>query len=217
MGVIDIPVSQHKVLLIEDDLVDTELVRRQLGQFHRPRFEIESARYLQDALNLLEKGSFDAVLLDLNLPDCSSMESVDQLKAVWSSGPIIVLTGNDEECVGIDAIRHGAADYLAKDGLSATLLSRTINHSIERHRMEYWIRATGESKDEYLTGVCDGLRGTLSELLNATSVLVGSDDSLDETELAQIEIIMSCGKRMSQLIDEARPNAHSSILAAPTT
>jgi len=197
---------QYKVLLVEDDLIDAQLVRRYLSQVRRPRFVVECTQYLEEAIQQLGKQSYDAVLLDLNLPDCRSIESVDQLKAAWSAGPIITLTGLDEECHGIDAIRHGAADYLAKDGLSAALLSRTISYSIERHRMAYWIKATGQSKDDYLAGVCDSLRTTLSELLLATSVLVANDESLDPNEVEQVETIMSCGRRMSELIDDARPD-----------
>ena len=116
----------YNILVVEDDLVDVELVRRQLGQLRRPRFKVENAQYLKDAMEMLEQESFDAVLLDLNLPDSCSLESVHQVKAAWSSGPVIVLTGLDEECLGIDAIRHGAEDYLSKDGLSAALLSCSL-------------------------------------------------------------------------------------------
>ena len=195
-----------RILLVEDDVLDVEIVRRHLNQNHRPRYEIVHAKYLSDAVDQLQQNQVSAVLLDLNLPDCSSMESVDKLQEVWTEGPIIVLTGMDEDCHGIDAIRHGASDYLAKDGLSATLLSRTISHAIERHRMAFWIKATGESKDDYLEEVCSGLRETLSELLIATSVLVGNDEALDEREYEQVEKIMGCGKRMSELIDEANPS-----------
>ena len=196
---------QYSVLVVEDDLVDVELVRRQLGQILRPRFRVENAPYLKDALDMLAQDSFDVVLLDLNLPDSCSLESVHEVKSAWSSGPVIVLTGLDEECLGIDAIRHGAEDYLGKDGLSAALLSRAITYAVERHRMAYWLKATGESKDDYLADVCEKLREGLSELLLATSDLVGSDESLDPGELEQVNKIMSCGKRMSQLINDATP------------
>lgn len=207
MNIQDDSETQFKVLLVEDDLVDVELVRRQLGQIRRPQFILDSVQYLNDAVERLATESFDAVLLDLNLPDSCSLEAVDELKTVWQSGPVIVLTGLDEECLGIDAIRHGAADYLAKDGLSANLLSRAISYAVERHRMEYWMKATGKSKDSFLSEVCNGLRESLSELLIATSVLVGSDESLEPDELEQVEKIMLCGKRMAKLIDEASPVA----------
>ncbi|MEM8944384.1 MAG: response regulator [Planctomycetota bacterium] len=204
----------YRVLLVEDDVLDVEIVRRHLGQVRRPRYEIVVAKYLSEALRLLASEEFKAVLLDLNLPDCCSMESVDQLKEAWTAGPIIVLTGLDEECHGVDAIRHGASDYLAKDGLSATLLSRTISHSVERHRMAYWIKATGESKDDYLEEVCNGLRETLSDLLLATSDLVGNDEALDDREYQQVQKIIGYGKRMSELIDDAAPGSSSRQAAA---
>ena len=197
--------ESYRVLLVEDDLVDVEIVRRHLAQVRHPRFDVENTKYLKSAFEMLQNEPFDAVLLDLNLPDCNSLESVDQLQDAWNKGPIIVLTGQEDECQGIDAIRHGAGDYLVKDGLSATLLSRTISYSVERHRMAYWLEATGQSKDDYLADVCISLKETLSELLIATSVLVGNDECLDPTEMQQVEKIMNCGKRMSHLIDNAHP------------
>ena len=213
MEIQDSSERQYRVLVVEDDLVDVELVRRQLGQIRRPRFEVENAQYLKDALDMLGNQSFDVVLLDLNLPDSCSLESVDEVKRAWPSGPVIVLTGLDEECLGIDAIRHGAADYLGKDGLSAALLSRAISYAVERHHMAYWIAATGKSKDDYLSGVCERLRESLSELLLATSDLVGNDETLDPGELEQVNRIMSCGKRMSRLINEADPLPASAVEA----
>lgn len=198
--------NKYRVLLVEDDAVDSQIVQRQLGQSRRPRFEIEEACYLRDAFEALKSGKFDAVLLDLHLPDCSSIESVDQLKEAWSDGPIVVLTSFDEDCHGIDAIRHGASDYLSKEGISATLLSRALTYAIERHRMMYWLQATGDSKDDYLAEVCNDLKSSLSDLLLATSVLVGSDQALDSSEMQQVEKIMDCGKRMSELIDSANPS-----------
>lgn len=197
--------SHYRILLVEDDAVDSQIVQRQLGQSRSPRFEIEAALCLSDALKAVNSNDFDAILLDLNLPDCNSMESVDQLKEVWTNGPIVVLTGFDEECHGIDAIRHGASDYLSKDGISATLLVRALTYAIERHRMMYWLQATEESKDDYLAEVCKDLKSSLSELLLATSVLVGKDEVIDPEEMQQIQTIMDRGKHMSELIDSANP------------
>ena len=108
--------SPYNVLLIEDDLVDVELVTRYLGQSRNPRFVVESAQYFQQAVELLAVGTFDAVLLDLNLPDSCGLDSIDLVMSAWGSGPIIILTGVEEDCLGIDAMRHGAQDYLVKEG-----------------------------------------------------------------------------------------------------
>jgi len=205
MGSHDDSDRKYKILIVEDDPIDAELVSRYLGQSRRPRFKAEIVQYLKDALENVNSTEFDAVLLDLNLPDSFGLEAVDRLRASWTAGPVIVLTGLDEECLGTDALRHGAQDYLAKDGLSGHLLSRSIRYAIERHNMSYWISVTERSKDDYLAEVCNSLRTSLSELLIATSELIGSDESLQPKELEQVSRIMQCGQRMSDLIVNATP------------
>jgi len=210
----DDPDRTYKILVVEDDPIDAELVSRYLGQSRRPRFTAESVQYLKDAMEALNSKEFDAVLLDLNLPDSFGLEAVDRLRASWTAGPIIVLTGLDEECIGTDALRHGAQDYLAKDGLSGHLLSRSIRYAIERHNMSYWISVTERSKDDYLAEVCNSLQASLSELLIATSDLSDCDESLQPKELEQVSRIMQCSQRMSDLIENASPTAVTTVTAA---
>jgi len=153
------------------------------------------------------------VLLDLNLPDSCGLEGVDQLREAWTTGPVVVLTGLDEECLGTDALRHGAQDYLTKDGLSGHLLSRSIRYALERHNMSYWISVTKSSNECYLTEVCSSLRTSLSELLVATSDLIGDGESMQPKDIEQVSKVMQCGKRMSELIESATPIAATAATA----
>ena len=198
---------QYKILLVEDDLVDVELVRRYLGQVRRPRFEVENAQYLQKGIELLTSDTIDAVLLDLNLPDSCGLDSVDLLKSVWDGGPIIVLTGVNEDCVGVDAVRHGAQDYLVKDGLSANLLSRAIRYAVQRHRLASCLDATKRSNEQFLAEFCEKLRDPLSQMLLAASDLCGNLESPQPEQDEQMERITACGIRMVELINRSSPRS----------
>ena len=197
--------TQYKILLIEDDLVDVELVRRYLGQNRNPRFVVEHTQYLQQAAKKLAQGAFDAVLLDLNLPDSCGLDSIDHVISVWETGPVIVLTGLDEECLGIDAMRHGAQDYLGKEGLSANLLSRTIRYAVERHYLVSYLEAMKKSNEEFLSEFCGTLRDPLSELLTSASDLCDNIDTLQPGQDQSMQRIIACGTRMVELIGQSCP------------
>ena len=193
---------QFKILLVEDDLADIELVRRYLGQIRRPRFEVEYAQYLQKGIELLASDTFDAVLLDMNLPDSCGLHSVDLVKSVWDNGPIIILTGLNEDCVGVDAVRHGAQDYLVKDGLSANLLSRAISYAVERHQFASCLDATKRSTDQLLSDFCATLRDPLCQLLLAASDLCENVNSSQLELDKHLETITESGTRMVELIKQ---------------
>jgi len=193
---------EYKILLVEDDLLDAQLVCRHLEPMRRPRFQVEVASTLREACERLVHASFDTVLLDLHLPDSVGLETVDDLKTVWSSGPIIVLTGLDEDCLGVDAIRHGVQDYLSKDGLSANLLSRAIRYAVERSSMDYWLQASKQSQDYLLIDFCDKLREPLSKLLYAASDLY-EKGPLPPQAAAPVETVKDCAIHLTELIDQA--------------
>jgi PAS domain S-box-containing protein len=89
---------------------------------------------LTAAFNHLERNRIQLLLLDLRLPDSKGLETLSRVRARWPEVPVVVLIGEDEESLGVRAVRHGAQDYLVKRRLSAEILARCIRHSLELHR-----------------------------------------------------------------------------------
>lgn len=87
---------------------------------------------LKDGLERVEDATPDAVLLDLNLPDSTGLETLETMLAAVEGTPVIVLTGHRDRETGIDAVRQGAEEYLVKDEITSDLLIRSVYHAIER-------------------------------------------------------------------------------------
>lgn len=99
-----------------------------------PEFEIEEAEQLEEALEQLERGDFDCVLLDLNLPDGDGTELLARLQeAETALAPVIVLTGHMEETLIKSCLQAGAQDFLIKGQFDADALQRAIRHARERY------------------------------------------------------------------------------------
>lgn len=78
----------------------------------------------------------DIILLDLSLPDGQGLETLKKAMAVAPRTPIVVLTGSDDEALGLRAIQSGAEDYIPKGSLDAQVLTRMIRYAVERKRIE---------------------------------------------------------------------------------
>jgi DNA-binding response OmpR family regulator len=121
------------VLLIEDDENDRALFSRLVS---RAEWKVDSASTLDEGLGRIGKEFPAVVLLDLGLPDSNGISGLRQLTRRFPELPIVVLTGLDDEAVGLQAVREGAQDYLVKGQVAGKLLDRSLRYAIERKRAE---------------------------------------------------------------------------------
>jgi diguanylate cyclase (GGDEF)-like protein len=76
------------------------------------------------------------VLLDLLLPDAIGLDAVVAVREADPKVPVVVLSGQDDEALAVDAVQQGAQDYLLKSYADGNLLSRAIRYAAERKRAE---------------------------------------------------------------------------------
>jgi len=100
-----------RVLLIDDEPVIRHAFRR---AFHPPEYETLTAGTIAEGLDLLTSRPPDAVVLDVHLPDADRLRGFDQLKARDARVPIVLITGHGTTDLAIEAMKHGAFDYLLK-------------------------------------------------------------------------------------------------------
>lgn len=129
----DKPVS---ILLIEDNPGDRRLIHEMLAEAGNVAFDVQYADRLQAAMECLGQNGVEVILLDLGLPDSQGLETLRKVYAQASETPIVVLTGLNDEMVGVQAINEGAQDYLIKGQVDTQLLRRTIRYAIERKQAE---------------------------------------------------------------------------------
>jgi len=96
------------------------------------RFVVVSAASLGEALIRLGGERFDAILLDLSLPDARGLDSLVGIRCRAPSTPIVVMTGLSDEELAIKAVNAGAQDYLVKGEADGVALARRLRFAIER-------------------------------------------------------------------------------------
>jgi PAS domain S-box-containing protein len=127
---------QIKLLMIEDNPGDARLIREMLTDASSVQFQLKIADRLSQGLDFLAAEAFDALLLDLSLPDSQGLETIVKVHTASKHIPIVVLTGYDDETVGIAAVQEGAQDYLVKGQVDTHLIVRALRYAIERKRTE---------------------------------------------------------------------------------
>ena len=121
------------ILLIDDDEVDRKLVKRALDSSNLD-IKLQEAANAQEAKTLFDKASFDCLLLDYRLPDIDGLAFAKELLGNGSGQtiPIVMLTGEGNEAVAVEAMKLGVQDYLPKGNIDSGSLERAINNAVEK-------------------------------------------------------------------------------------
>jgi len=134
-----------KVLLVEDSPSDASLLLEGLTVAGINGFDFTHVESWAEAVDCLHDKPFDVLLLDLSLPDIMGSETFLQVRAKVPHLPIVVLTGQVDEAVGLEAVRHGVQDYLVKNQADARQTVRAIRYAIERKQTEEALNRTQEA------------------------------------------------------------------------
>lgn len=100
-----------QILLVDDEAAIRRALQLSLSEFG---FVVTEASRGEEALHRLEAQSYDAVLLDLNMPGIGGMRTLLRIRARLPRVPILILTVRDQEDDKVEALESGADDYLTK-------------------------------------------------------------------------------------------------------
>ena len=146
-----------RILLIEDDAEDADLLQEIISERNAHLFEIEWVKRLRAGIERLAQGGIDIVLLDLSLPDSQGIDTLKRIQAEGRSVPIVVLSGLDDEAMAFTAVQLGAQDYLVKGEVDNRLLVRALRYAIERKQASESLRLLEAAVSASVDGItiCD--------------------------------------------------------------
>ncbi|MFA5255885.1 MAG: diguanylate cyclase [Candidatus Omnitrophota bacterium] len=133
-----------RVLLIEDNKTDSDLIQSILRGSRGPEFSVEVCGTLVKGLERLAKGNLDIILLDLTLPDSIGLDTFGRIHAHAPLVPIIIITSSADENQAVKAFQKGAQEYLVKEQLNEELVSRSILYAIGRNKVRVELHSVQE-------------------------------------------------------------------------
>jgi PAS domain S-box-containing protein len=122
--------SKLNLLLVENNTSEARIIEEMIRD--NTALNLIYADCLHSAIELLKQDNIDVILLDLTLPDSMGLDTVSKIVALKPLLPVIVLAGTEDNILARNAIKTGAQDYLVKNQIDSSLLSRSIFYSIER-------------------------------------------------------------------------------------
>lgn len=207
------PVQPLKIHIIDDDKDDVFLIKRILRNRSVPGpFEVTHSGAIAEGIRALKASPAHVILLDLSLPDASGFEGLTEIQRQIPSSNVIILTGLKDEDWALDALKQGASDYLTKDELNPTLLTRTILYSHERQKLEEQLRQS--RKIEAIGQLAGGIAHDFNNQIGILRLLVDQLESHSEmnAEIKRISndmtsIIEKCSTMTKQILGFSRKQA----------
>jgi PAS domain S-box-containing protein len=137
-----------KILLVEDNPPDVMRVKEALHSEKKVSFQISVAESLDEARQAVEQEQFQLILLDLGLPDSQGLDTFCGMRDLAPDIPIVVLSGLDDEDIAVEAMSKGGQDYISKDSWDSRTIIRSLNYSLERHKiLAQWQHAEKQARE----------------------------------------------------------------------
>ena len=196
----------YRLLFLEDNAADLELIQRELKRSGMS-FEGEVVSRPKEFAQRIREGRWDAVLSDFRLPGWTGMDALDAMKKCGVGIPFLLVTGTLGEEKAVECMREGASDCILKDRLarlpSAVQQAVEANEMRERHGRiaeELW---ASESKLSLVLSQLPAIIWTTDREMRLTSLTGAGLPGLAE----------NAWQRQSQLRDRALEDSHPAVEA----
>ena len=124
-----------RVLIVEDNHDHQFIIRKKLEEY-RDGITIDTAETVGDAEHLIQKNSYESVLLDYRLQGSSGIELVKWIQEREIEVPIIMITNMEDVSIAVQAVKLGVYDYLCKNRESLDRLPLLIDKATEEYRLK---------------------------------------------------------------------------------
>lgn len=163
------------VLAIEHNPQEMALLREALARSTHSPFLVEHADRLAASLSCLAAREFDAILLDLDLPDSHGLNTLACVQAKAPELPIVILADSNAEPLAMLAVQNGAQDYVLKGAYDGGAIHRALRTAVERKRLMTDVQACAAQRKE-MEEALHISQQRYASLLNAVSGIVWEAD-----------------------------------------
>jgi signal transduction histidine kinase len=195
-----------RVLLIEDNPGDADLVRLRLVESHSD-VQVNCVPRLSDALACLDVEAPTLVLLDLNLPDSHGADTFRQIMKKAPNVPVVILSGQDDQALAIKAVHYGVQDYLIKGDITSKQLESSLRYAIERQGLlrasEVARKQQIEFKNQFLSHVSHELRTPLTCIHQYITLLLdGLAGPVAPDQIDHLKVVLKSVNQLHAMIHD---------------
>ncbi len=214
--------EEKKLLLIEDNPDHAFLVRKAIGDSLKSQIvEVGSG---EDGIEKIKTEKFDLIITDFNLPGINGLQVLEAIQQMKVDVPVIMLTGQGDEKVAVNAMRGGAYNYVVKDDICYTILPRVVTETFVRYgadkekiRLEKEIRKKSaelekaneelkkldELKSQFISSVSHEFRNPLNSIKESIELILDAVvDPKTKQGLRVLDIAKNSTDRLTILVND---------------
>ncbi len=180
-SIIDID-QKIDILIIEDSDHDYEIISGILKE--NKKIHVERKTTIEDSINHLKQNNPDLLLLDYYLTDGNAFDLLERMKNEEQETPVVIITGQGNEVIASKIIQAGAYDYLPKDSLSSSALSRAIMNTLEKSKLKKQVKET------YNRMVDMSVRDALTGLYNRRYFMEVLDREISRSQRYKTDLVL---------------------------
>jgi signal transduction histidine kinase/CheY-like chemotaxis protein len=168
---VDLEAKKIEILIVDDSEADLEVYKRFLEKDSDCHFQVYQATTGEEAFDFLANQTVDVILIDYSLPDINGVDLIKHLPKLNLAYPltpstegdypaIVMMTGQGNEQVVVDAMKSGASDYLMKQSITPESLRKSLKNVLEKSRLAWHIRKI-ELQKELIAKISLSIRNSL--------------------------------------------------------
>lgn len=206
--------ERERILFIDDEQFVLDGLKRLLREF-RHKWQMEFALNGKEALKMVKKKEFDAIITDIRMPEMTGLELLERLQADEKTRkiPVVILTALEDRTLKRKALDLGAVDLLNKPVNKEDLVARINNVLRIKHYRDLILEKNQALEKQLvisqkmdLVGVMAA--GAVHDLSNLISIIVGysnlliEENLLETIEVTSMEKIRKAGEKASGLVNQ---------------
>ena len=194
--------KQAHILIIDDSEDDRDLYKRYLATDSRYDWTFSEAETADEGLQAFEAEDRPLVLLDYSMPGRTGLDLLRDLKGANMYAPAVLLTGQGNEAIAIECMKHGAQDYLAKSDVTPESLQRAVRNAQDRVDMMQQIDRQRDALEVFARLLAHDLKAPIRHMITLSTMI---EDAVEQGNIAEIReytgLAQKAGHRLRQLID----------------
>jgi signal transduction histidine kinase len=188
------------ILIIDDNEDDRVLYRRTLQKFTHKDYVFLETPTGEEGLACIAKEPPDCILLDYSLPVYNGLQILERIRGSYPFIPVVILTGQGNENVAVEAMQKGAQNYIIKSAITPEILDHVIRMAIEHCNMQKRIHEQRTSLEVFTHALAHDLNEPV-RTINSFTELISQSGGLTEKTEGYFQYIQKAAARMRILID----------------
>ena len=191
-----------RVLLVDDDEDEYIITRRIISEIVGRTHLLDWVATYDDALNVIQEGRHDIYLVDYRLDEHTGLDLLREAVASGCNSPMILLTGQEDRAVDLEAMKAGAWDYLVKGRIDAAVLERAIRYTLEHKKVLDVLLESERQRERFIATLTHDMKTPIKAEFRIFELLLENRfGPLTDDQQTVISEMLRSNRFMYQMVD----------------